>query len=1567
MELSAVIFHGQTFAPAVPAGNPAAWQRLIHQALHEEPPTDGPQPVAQAGVSANSVYSALAQMAAGFGGQWSSVLLVGLPPMVDPSLRDYASPWLTSAFCRQKLRVSYWTPDGQRAAFWNGIASATAGASSLENLEEFSQWMRSGPLFEVTWPDPPLSSGFVLDGENLWAAPGVRLPGLDEFADLRRNAAEAARLVRLEKPAEGEVQRVRELLQTALKINPLDAEALRAGAEYYERYRDPGTAAGLLAKLAKIRPADAGLLAELGHDWMLAGDLDAARQTLLQARDSKPRGAAVAEDLANIYLAQHNDRQALTFLQEALAASSGRADLWFTRADAAQRQNDWIQAADSLEKGIAIRRDSLDRRTSLVQLYLEHGLRDQALVHVNFVTAALPQEAGVRRQYAEFLDRLGRPEEALAVWKKALESDPAMEPAHFRIARLLLDAGHPPEALASAEVGLRVAPQSARLHVVKSEALEWQGRYFAARDELRAAAKSMQDAALLARLAEMEDVSGSGAAAAYMAAVDAMKSPGSEPGPVLARGLAAALRDGDEKAAAEFRRRLIAIHQGEVAAWLLDKPARNQGVAAVPGGLEALAFIAHAQTVPPAQFLAEYCRTLVNRAIKAEPKASAAYLDNISQYFQRLAALKALGTARGGRVELEISTADKRSTQKTEKILELLGWRLRSGKAQPGEKLSEASRQEVASALAFDEIAMQEAVAAHRKFTFAIEDGRAPVVLDEAKWLGTFFPKEKPSGGLAEVLARDPRAAKTYAGLATMGERVRNALLAGTDLKQLAEKHADLIYRYSSTFALRGSQAAVPGGPAAEAVWEKVVGSPVASPARFFRALLEKDEGKLLAYFDLVGQLDARHQRFLTLNAARISRFYELFRESPDISQGATLEAGSSSYLQFLEEIPLDADLRVLFPGSPEVWMLAKGKSTAARAVKMARKLSRVTAPEQEDEILTRLLATRYRSGNERLIESDNFVAVVRIDRHRTQPLDEASALLLAQHFATTGSTYPYFASLTELEEKDFELFFGLVEQAETLPRIQLNLMLGQVHSLVELLCLLQDADSLPAKTAAELFGAMCGRFAKAATPDAYATAALDTVRDVLARAGPKDAAGADQALERMLLGAGGPVVWESGGVRHEVDASLMRSAAYRKVLAEQKVTSLQTLLECDRLWRELEEGQPAPDRLKALEAAQAKLLSVPIPKNVRMSSAAARNLTDSDPGRTGALLVRLKQRLARRKVNLEDVRKLRTEFLAAISGQVKLALNGVVYAYFLSPDDLLVSSDPLLIRKHEFLGLGTGDSAVFPASDLARSSEGAGSHFAGGFAEFYRVAGWVAVTGEKPGNSQDVEAAQIGSLRATDWSRFREDDLRVLGLRVRLAREWVLHAAADPNLMAALAEETLGLLSPTRRAELLDGIAARDWESALQALTLSDLYALSGRYLSRYRTDSWQSPVIAALRSVPAPADGSRLRQLGIVSTDLFGCSHPHLEEPGPYEQYERLLLPARLSERTAEFKLYLADLAERVGIPPAALGALAEPLARQVLAKAKMADIRDWRSMTAAFAAMDEPMLEAALDAQK
>jgi hypothetical protein len=115
----------------------------------------------------------------------------------------------------------------------------------------------------------------------------------------------------------------------------------------------------------------------------------------------------------------------------------------------------------------------------------------------------------------------------------------------------------------------------------------------------------------------------------------------------------------------------------------------------------------------------------------------------------------------------------------------------------------------------------------------------------------------------------------------------------------------------------------------------------------------------------------------------------------------------------------------------------------------------------------------------------------------------------------------------------------------------------------------------------------------------------------------------------------------------------------------------------------------------------------------------------------------------------------------------------------------------------------------------------------------------------------------------------------------------------------------------------------------------------------------------LAVLRKLASTTE--TLDALGQVAPTLSGCSHPHLHRFQPYEDYEPYLLPARISERSAELKLNLAWLADSAGWPPEMLATVSRPAADLSISKLSMRDIHDWHAALDAFSALKQEQLEA------
>jgi tetratricopeptide (TPR) repeat protein len=968
------------------------------------------------------------------GPKQSCVLVVGEFPKVDQASTAFASALLIRAFLAQQLCASLFSPVPSEE--WSAVFRSLAGESVTTSKDLPTALVGRGEaIMQLEWVPPAPPAGFVVANSDIKdevgtpvgsvldiaQADGVTLPSIQQYADAQKKIAEAESLLN-EDLSQERADRIREDMAAALQLNSRDSGALLVATGLYEKAQDFPNAVKMASYLVEIGPRDGSAYARLGHELRLNTELDRADAALKKASELGVASLQLNEDFARLHLSRKNDSGALPYLQEVLRQDAKRQDIWFLQAQTAERTEKISLAEHSYEQGLGLGGVHVPESGSLLRLYVAGKQTDQATQLAKAQLASLPPSVDDRIQFAAVLDELRQSDLALQGWRAVLAVQPASERAHTRVARLLFEGGNAQGAEEEAISGLAVVPNSASLHLVKADAEEHLGRIYDARRTLQDGASTISDITLAAQLATLEERFFGGAPSAYARLAELSKPSSPDQLHALERGFDMSMRDGDLQQAAKFASSLESSGQKGYRA-LLGEEKTMSSMVMVPGGLNALAFTAHAskEEISPERFFLEYCRTLINGGVDVGKNE---YIEGIREYFERIAELRVLGTSKAGEMSITLSLADKNARHQTEKALNILGIRLKSSKGEvelaQGEKKSQAIKQETAAALALDEVGIQEALQSGKPYHLKIQDEPASVYPTERIWRDALNLKNPESGGFAEELLRVPHMARTYVSLNSMDRAAAEELLKAFPLRELCDHESDLLESFAPALALEGNHAAVPGGAKAEPLWASLVGVSPANPGPFFRALIKHDDGKLLAYFSVLAQLDKPHQAFFTANERRVKQFYDLLTSTRQMKVRPYGEFQESGFQRMLRSVPLDEDGHIEFPGSAEVWTVAKGTSSDEHhTAHLMKKVRKAATPEVEDAVLARLTETQYKEKNAHLSELDNFLAVSSIDLHRKEPMDEESALLLAQKYAEYAAIYPYLTDLRTLTVED--------------------------------------------------------------------------------------------------------------------------------------------------------------------------------------------------------------------------------------------------------------------------------------------------------------------------------------------------------------------------------------------------------------------------------------------------------------------------------------------------------------------------------------------------------------------
>lgn len=1526
-QMTVVVVRGSELLPLAPVRTFAALEKELDWAL------EGGAAGGEARIAAEALFDLLLSTAPEPKEKWRDWVWAGrLPHLPDPFLDQYLRARLVRAAGEARARLAVWPPQEPE---WPLLPPPKAAAR----------------LYEVEWETGELEEGFELsrleaephEWPVLLTAPGFRPPSLQDLSETLRAAADAKQ----DSAGPGELQRLRK----AIQLYPNSMDALQAGLALAERLDDAEASTFFLSRLWRKNPDDHALLRRYAMAAYRSRSPD-AESLLRRTRATMPRDAEVLERLGRLRLAEGDRKEAYALFAESLEAEPENVTLWWIAADLARTLNDDKAERRALRQALNREPGRIDRRARLLELALKAGERAEARQALEEVWDRPPEDAPLLAQLASAWEELGDPDRAFVLWERAAAIDENLEPAHLALARILADRSDWTGSLKASERGLNSAPKSAGLHLARARALERSGRWQDARKALREAAEAVPELEVLRTHAEMESLFGG--RAAWQAWED-VYAAWPEEGPLSA-----------ERPKVLRRTVLTALQQGaaDVAGRHFQLPAapagntpaggENRG-ALIPGGIRLLSFITGiGGPEDPGEYLQSFARSVAQRSMFLRENQWEKQIEPWLEHYDRLIDIRKMFPLTHEGTEVVLSVETQKDRQRTQQVLALLGYRLRVSRNQIRIELQtkgeRAKRQTLAAALDLDDREIEKALAEGRKYQFRIVDDFAPVPLGEKAWARAMKRRVNPLG-FAGMLMMEPRLARVYAGLSSAGEAAAEALVAQFGIERLAEDFAMLLFLYGPAMALDSQwRCPAPGRETAEKIWVSLAGESPRNGAKFIGILLRKDAGMLLAWFSALQGTSAERQRWFLQNPQRARTFYELMRDAPEWDGNAARMVRSSPLLALIRELPLEDDGSVRFPGGAQVWQVARGASDLSRVASLEKRAQKAR-PAEEERLLEQIARQRYTVDRNRFSQLENFLMAARVEDAFGRRLEPREALILSQQFARYEWAFPLILGLPALGEKELLGFFAWAESLDGLPAEALNFQVGLVGHLAVLEGLLVRSGRLDGAEAARILDALCRQMRGVEDFAVIGEAASKALFDIGAALGVKPGA-IQQAIEEALYGP------------EESLLGMRGRKAYRAVQALQKTPPLDLILQTLEAARHGAAGAAeAKAAAAALEQAVPKLEIVPVPKSMKLPPK-LKSIQELWQTREALEIVReLKQKAARRKPNPKDFARLSRDVFRVLAPWLELSLRGVVAGFYLRPDDLPVSEDPWLLRKYWYAGVGEGPKQAFPMPEFRVESTGPGSLPVGSPGGLPEVAGRIAIAGQRSasGFAEALEAKQLAGLRNTLFHRLREIDLRAVRLAVLAGREWVVEASFDANEASLLEDQASGLLSPERLASLqrllarlrnVHAVVATSkpfrneyeavWSSVWENLSVSDLFWLG---LKR-KQGSAESPLWKNLSEIPSDVWQGPLKELAPLQLEHARSITPRIRLFPPYEYYAHELLPDRLAERLAEFPLSLACAVDEAGLPPAALGATAERLARRLLSELAMSDMADFRS---------------------
>ena len=237
----------------------------------------------------------------------------------------------------------------------------------------------------------------------------------------------------------GQEKKAIALYQSAIQLDPQDAEAYIALGEVYRQRGELESAVQMLEQAVRYQPGDADLYRVLGDMCLVRNETHGAARWYGKAIQLRPDHPALYASLADAYLMQGDVESARLTYARSARSPFGEAETLVALGDLYMDKDLPELAETTYLQALALDPDLALAHYGLANLYQPQGRMQEAVVAYQRLIEAQPYQLEWYRHLAQLSIDRGRPEAAVSAYEKAAKAYPRSKDFYLQLGELYLN------------------------------------------------------------------------------------------------------------------------------------------------------------------------------------------------------------------------------------------------------------------------------------------------------------------------------------------------------------------------------------------------------------------------------------------------------------------------------------------------------------------------------------------------------------------------------------------------------------------------------------------------------------------------------------------------------------------------------------------------------------------------------------------------------------------------------------------------------------------------------------------------------------------------------------------------------------------------------------------------------------------------------------------------------------------------------------------------------------------------------------------------------------------------